>query len=165
MHYPDFIAARPIGRPDPTEARAVIASPDKRELLGGLKAQGGRFNLVLWDEVPVAGATLLREWLDGASHEFAPRPRLPSDLAAICFASGTTGRPKGAMQSQRAVVGAAVGTALMAARTADDRVISALPLFHVRKLRHELRLRWNRPRFWQQFGNGPMTLRTVCAST
>ena len=35
------------------------------------------------------------------------------------------------MQSQRAVVGAAVGTALMAARTAEDRVISALPLFHV----------------------------------
>jgi long-chain acyl-CoA synthetase len=35
------------------------------------------------------------------------------------------------MHSQRAVVGAAVGTALMAARTAEDRVISALPLFHV----------------------------------
>ncbi|HSF17554.1 MAG TPA: AMP-binding protein [Vicinamibacteria bacterium] len=114
-----------------TGASAVIASPDKRELLGGLMAQGGRFNLVLWDEVPVADATLLREWLDGASPEFAPRPRLPSDLAVICYTSGTTGRPKGAMQSHRAVVGAAVGTALMAARTADDRVISALPLFHV----------------------------------
>jgi len=48
-----------------TGASAVIASPDQRELLDGLKAQGGRFNLVLWDEVPVAGATLLREWLDG----------------------------------------------------------------------------------------------------
>jgi long-chain acyl-CoA synthetase len=114
-----------------TGASAVIASPDKRELLDGLKAQGGRFNLVLWDEVPVAGATLLREWLDGASPEFAPRPRLPSDLAVICYTSGTTGRPKGAMQSQRAVVSAAVGTALMAARTPEDRVISALPLFHV----------------------------------
>jgi long-chain acyl-CoA synthetase len=114
-----------------TGASAVIASPDKRELLGELKAQGGRFNLVLWDEVSVAGATLLREWLDSASPEFAPRLRLPSDLAVICYTSGTTGRPKGAMQSQRAVVGAAVGTALMAARTADDRVISALPLFHV----------------------------------
>jgi long-chain acyl-CoA synthetase len=114
-----------------TEASAVIASPDKRALLGALRAQGARFNLVVWDEAQVAGAIRLREWLDGASPEFAPRPRLPSDLAAICYTSGTTGRPKGAMQSQRAVVGAAVGTALMAARTADDRVISALPLFHV----------------------------------
>jgi len=114
-----------------TGASAVIASPDKRELLDGLKSQEGRFNLVLWDEEPVAGATLLREWLDSASPDFAPHPRLPSDLAVICYTSGTTGRPKGAMQSQRAVVGAAVGTALMAARTANDRVLSALPLFHV----------------------------------
>jgi long-chain acyl-CoA synthetase len=112
-------------------ASAVIASPDKGELLRRLKAEGGRFNLVLWDETPAAGTTLLREWLDGASSEFVSRPRLPSDLAAICYTSGTTGRPKGAMQSQRAVVGAAVGTALMAARTSEDRVISALPLFHV----------------------------------
>jgi acyl-CoA synthetase (AMP-forming)/AMP-acid ligase II len=85
----------------------------------------------VWDEAPVAGATLLGQWLADASPECVARPRLPSDLAAICYTSGTTGRPKGAMQSQRAVVGAGVGTALMAARTAEDRVISAPPLFHV----------------------------------
>lgn len=112
-------------------ASAVIASPDKDELLRRVKAEGRAFNLVLWDDTPATGTTLLREWLDGASSEFVARPRLPSDLAAICYTSGTTGRPKGAMQSQRSVVGAAVGTALMAARTAEDRVISALPLFHV----------------------------------
>lgn len=76
-----------------TGATAVIASPDKAQLLGGLKAEGGRFNLILWGETPVTGATLLREWLDGASPEFDPRPRLASDLAAICYTSGTTGRP------------------------------------------------------------------------
>src|SRR4029079_15222785 len=103
-----------------TGAGGVIPSPDKARLLDGLKAGGVRFNLVLWDEVVVPGATLLREWLAGASPEFVPRPRLPSDLAAICYPSGTTGRPKGAMQSQRAVMAAAVGTALMAGRTADD---------------------------------------------
>lgn len=112
-------------------ARVVIASPDKAELLQKVKADGGAFELVVWDQASVAGARLLREWLADVSPEFVPRQRLASDLAAICYTSGTTGRPKGAMQSQRAVTGAAVGTALMAARTADDRVISALPLFHV----------------------------------
>jgi long-chain acyl-CoA synthetase len=114
-----------------TGARAVIASPDKAALLRQVKANGGAFELVVWDQAPVVGARLLREWLVDESPEFVPRPRLASDLAAICYTSGTTGRPKGAMQSQRSVTGAAVGTALMAARTADDRVISALPLFHV----------------------------------
>jgi long-chain acyl-CoA synthetase len=114
-----------------TGASAVIASADKAQLLESLKTEGGGFNLVLWDQASGTGTTRLREWLTGASPEFVPRPRLASDLAAICYTSGTTGRPKGAMQSQRALMGAAVGTALMAARTAEDRVITALPLFHV----------------------------------
>jgi len=114
-----------------TAACAVIASPDKASLLRGIKDSGSRFELVVWGEVPVMGAMLLREWLAGARDEFTLRERQPADLAAICYTSGTTGRPKGAMQSHRAVLGAAIGTALMATRTADDRVISALPLFHV----------------------------------
>jgi long-chain acyl-CoA synthetase len=114
-----------------TGAKVVIAAPEKRELLLQVKDQGGQFDLVLWNEQPTPQAILLRDWLEGASSESVSIPRLPSDLAAICYTSGTTGRPKGAMQSHRSVVGAAVGTALMAARTAEDRVISALPLFHV----------------------------------
>ena len=35
------------------------------------------------------------------------------------------------MQPQRAVIGAAVGTAVMAARGPGDRVINSLPLPHV----------------------------------
>ena len=57
--------------------------------------------------------------------------RAGGDLAAICYTSGTTGHPKGAMQPHRAVIGAAVGTAVMAARGPDDRVINSLPLPHV----------------------------------
>jgi long-chain acyl-CoA synthetase len=87
--------------------------------------------VVCWAEAPIEGATLLSDWLQRKSPDFTPRQREASDLAAICYTSGTTGRPKGAMQSHRAVVGAATGTALMSARTADDRVVTALPLFHV----------------------------------
>jgi long-chain acyl-CoA synthetase len=77
------------------------------------------------------GATSFSMWIDEEDSEFAPIGRERGDLAAICYTSGTTGHPKGAMQSHRAVVTAAVGTVLMGARGPDDRVLSSLPLAHV----------------------------------
>ncbi len=112
-------------------ARAVVASPDKGEALLDMKGVANLGDVVLWGDAPVIGATRLSDWLQQGNPEFSHHQRKPSDLAAICYTSGTTGHPKGAMQSHRAVIGAAVGTALMAARTSHDRVISALPLSHV----------------------------------
>ena len=112
-------------------ARVVIGSSDKAGQLRVLKASGALDQMVLWGTDEAEDATLLDDWLSRYGAEFTVRPRQPSDLAVIAYTSGTTGRPKGAMQSQRAVFAAAVGTALMAARTAEDRVVSALPLFHV----------------------------------
>src|SRR5262245_49217441 len=111
-------------------ARAVLASSDKAATLLPMKGVGNLTDVVCWGEA-IEGATLLSDWLQRAGPDFSARARDASDLAAICYTSGTTGRPKGAMQSHRAVVGAGMGTALMAARTADDRVVTALPLFHV----------------------------------
>ncbi len=88
-------------------------------------------HVVLWgDEVPV-GATSFMEWANEADRTFAPVLRGPADLAAICYTSGTTGHPKGAMQSNRSVLGAAAGTVLMGARGPGDRVLNCLPLAHV----------------------------------
>jgi len=112
-------------------ARAVIASPDKASMLLVLRGVGNLADVVLWGDAPIEGATMLGDWLQHGSADFSAPQRQPSDLAVICYTSGTTGHPKGAMQTQRSVVGAAVGTALMAARTAEDRIISALPLSHV----------------------------------
>lgn len=112
-------------------ARVVIGSSEKAGQLGELKAVGILDHIVLWSAASAESRTALTDWLNQCDAEFTVRPRQPSDLAVIAYTSGTTGRPKGAMQSHRAVVGAGVGTVLMAARTAEDRVISALPLFHV----------------------------------
>jgi long-chain acyl-CoA synthetase len=112
-------------------ARAIVASPDNGEALLDLKGVGNLAEVVLWGDSEVSGATRLSDWLQHCEPTFAHRQGNPSDLAAICYTSGTTGHPKGAMQSQRAVIGAATGTALMAARNSHDRVISALPLSHV----------------------------------
>ena len=112
-------------------ARVVVAASDKIEQLRALMTDGIVDHLVPWGGGDSGGGPTLEGWLGNGGATFAPCVRLPSDLAVVAYTSGTTGRPKGAMQSHRAVVAAAVGTALMAARTAQDRVINALPLFHV----------------------------------
>ena len=113
-------------------ARVVVASSDKGVPLLDLVGTDTLVGVVLWgDDVP-AGCHVVRGVARrGDSAEFAPVPRERGDLAAICYTSGTTGHPKGAMQSHRAVISAAVGTVLMGARGPDDRVINSLPLAHV----------------------------------
>jgi long-chain acyl-CoA synthetase len=112
-------------------ARVVVAASDKTEQLLGLRADGTIAHLVSWGGGKTGGEPTLEQWLHSCDAAFTPCLRDPSDLAVIAYTSGTTGRPKGAMQSHRAVVAAGVGTAVMAARSAEDRVINALPLFHV----------------------------------
>ncbi|MEM7430084.1 MAG: AMP-binding protein, partial [Pseudomonadota bacterium] len=53
------------------------------------------------------------------------------DPLLIVYTSGTTGRPKGAVLSQRALVSNAAGSIDMHALSADDTVLVVLPLFHV----------------------------------
>lgn len=55
----------------------------------------------------------------------------PDALACIAYTSGTTGRPKGAMQSQRSLVLNCAYTAAMHARSEADTVLTALPATHV----------------------------------
>jgi len=111
--------------------RAVVASADKGEPLLDLRGTGNLEEVVLWGEPLPTGATRFDDWLAQDTRAFTPVARAGGDLAAICYTSGTTGHPKGAMQPQRAVIGAAVGTVLMAARGPHDRVINSLPLPHV----------------------------------
>jgi long-chain acyl-CoA synthetase len=112
-------------------ARAVVASPDKGESLLDLRGAGDLEAVVLWGDETPAGATAFSDWLSRGAPAFSPVSRDGGDLAAICYTSGTTGHPKGAMQAHRSVIGAAVGTAVMAARGPHDRVVNALPLPHV----------------------------------
>lgn len=112
-------------------AHTVIASSDKGVPLLDLDGTDTLSAVVLWGGDVPAGATSFATWLDEADSQFTPVRRERADLAAICYTSGTTGHPKGAMQSHRAVISAAVGTVLMGARGPEDRVINSLPLAHV----------------------------------
>ena len=55
----------------------------------------------------------------------------PDDVSTIAYTSGTTGHPKGAMLTHRAVILNTVMTANMHMRTAEDTVVTALPFSHV----------------------------------
>ncbi|MFI6367721.1 class I adenylate-forming enzyme family protein [Nocardia sp. NPDC050630] len=69
--------------------------------------------------------------LEELQEEQATVPRRPADLCAIAYTSGTTGHPKGAMQSHRAILLNCALTATMHGRTRDDIVVTALPAAHV----------------------------------
>ncbi len=77
------------------------------------------------------------ELADRAAAASSPGPavdRALEDLAAICYTSGTTGRSKGAMLTQRALLSNAQALKALWRFTADDRLIHALPTYHVHGL-------------------------------
>ncbi len=67
-----------------------------------------------------------------------PEPALdrstPDDLALLCYTSGTTGAPKGAMLSHGNTLASCEALRLAWRWDADDRLVLALPLFHVHGL-------------------------------
>lgn len=62
---------------------------------------------------------------------FEPVDVDPGSLACIAYTSGTTGHPKGAMQSHRSLVLNCAYTATMHARNDRDLIVTALPCTHV----------------------------------
>lgn len=78
--------------------------------------------------------TLERLFADMPQEAAAPVPRQSDDIAAILYTSGTTGKPKGAMLTQDNL--ASNGEMLIEfwRFTPDDRLIHALPIFHVHGL-------------------------------
>jgi long-chain acyl-CoA synthetase len=112
-------------------AKTILASPDKLTAIMGIEDRTGVDNLIaLGDDAP-EGALNFDDLLS-SSRELAPSVEVdPNALSTICYTSGTTGHPKGAMQSHRAVLTNAAMTAQMHARGPGDCVVNALPLPHV----------------------------------
>ncbi|HEY3942657.1 MAG TPA: AMP-binding protein [Acidimicrobiales bacterium] len=83
----------------------------------------------------VTGAGPLADLAASAGDEPAPDPVLaPGDPAAILYTSGTTGRPKGAVLSQRNLASNALALSDAWGFTPHDVLLHALPLFHTHGL-------------------------------
>ncbi len=77
-------------------------------------------------------------WLDYQALLEAASPMAGNEAGAgyetpvlLCYTSGTTGKPKGAVLDQNALLFAAINSHHMHDLTSEDRVLSTLPLFHV----------------------------------
>ena len=98
-------------------ASLVVTDDSHRELLEGTTL--------------VAGSD---DWREGLAHEpFTEASTGSEDLAVLLYTSGTTGRPKGAMLSHRALLANLEQLSRIEPRVVapDDVVLLVLPLFHV----------------------------------
>ncbi len=111
-------------------ATAIIASSDKVAAIMGVKDISDVKSIISLGDAP-EGAVSFNAML---AAKIPPPPMVdvaPTALSTIGYTSGTTGRPKGAMQSHKAVIVNGAMTSQMQMRGADDCVVSALPCPHV----------------------------------
>jgi malonyl-CoA/methylmalonyl-CoA synthetase len=76
----------------------------------------------------------LAEESRGASEDFPTVPRGGDDLAALLYSSGTTGVPKGVMLTHGNLLSNTETLVSVWAFTKEDRLLHALPIFHVHGL-------------------------------
>ena len=77
------------------------------------------------------GTVTMNEVLDkGRNKDFKPVPLSEADLVMIMYTSGTTGFPKGAMQTHRGVIHACMLINDLFEAGPKDRMLNVLPMFH-----------------------------------
>jgi malonyl-CoA/methylmalonyl-CoA synthetase len=100
---------------------ACVVDPDRVDLFASLAASDCRVTTPGLEDLPDADPLELDACVSG-------------DVALLCYTSGTTGAPKGAMLTHGNALASCEALRLAWRWTADDRLVLALPLFHVHGL-------------------------------
>ncbi|MGQ0845912.1 MAG: class I adenylate-forming enzyme family protein [Sporichthyaceae bacterium] len=111
-------------------ASAILTASGNVDTVAGLTADLPDLGHVISLDAPVAGRESMADLL-ASSIEALPEPPDPTATSTIGYTSGTTGHPKGAVQTQRAVLFNSALTASAHSRTEFDVCVSALPAPHV----------------------------------
>ncbi|EJW09823.1 Long-chain-fatty-acid--CoA ligase [Rhodovulum sp. PH10] len=112
------------------EPRLVVCDPAKRENLAPVAAAHG----ATLETLDAKGGGSLMALAAQATTSFTDVVREPTDLAAILYTSGTTGRSKGAMLTHRNLVSNADTLVKYWRFTKDDVLLHALPIYHTHGL-------------------------------
>jgi malonyl-CoA/methylmalonyl-CoA synthetase len=111
--------------------RLAVCDPERAAEFAPLAAASGT-TLATLDR---AGHGTLADACDAVrGPPVAPTPVADTDLASVIYTSGTTGRSKGAMLSHANLLANARALATAWGITAADRLLHALPLFHIHGL-------------------------------
>lgn len=111
-------------------AAVFICSPTQEKALASIAAKNG----AILETLGESGDGSLIEKCKTAPEHFATVHRAPSDLAAILYTSGTTGRSKGAMLTHDNLLSNAMSLVNLWQFTDRDILFHALPLFHLHGL-------------------------------
>ena len=120
-------------------ARIVVVQADLADriaLVVGAETPDLEAAVVVGDRAAVPATLEVSSWEDalaaGAAEPVGPAdtPLGPADLACFIYTAGTTGPSKGCMLPHRYVVALGEQIARAWGRTADDVVLTPLPLFH-----------------------------------
>ena len=110
--------------------RVFLCDPARQASHAPIAARHGAILMTL----DAAGAGTLSDAAAAQPDMIVPVACGPDDLAALLYTSGTTGRSKGAMLTQRNLLSNAQALAQLWRFTRDDVLLHALPIFHTHGL-------------------------------
>ena len=112
-------------------AKVLITTSERAKTAVHLKKDGSLKEIVVLSGAPLEDTISFDDLIKGRADTIEAPGNAPEDLSTICYTSGTTGFPKGAMLSHHSVVLNAAMTAAMNMRTEHDVQFTGLPLAHV----------------------------------
>jgi long-chain acyl-CoA synthetase len=112
-------------------AKVLMTTAERAGTAQYLKNDGYLNEIVVLGGATNTGTITFDDLLSLQADTIEPPSNIPKELSTICYTSGTTGFPKGAMLDHRSVVLNAAMTAAMNVRTERDIQFTGLPLPHV----------------------------------